>query len=152
MQAAQPEPPALVLQQAASVQQASEILRVFRDGCHCTSQSNLLRCVQAAHPEPSALTLQQAPSVQQTGKTRVVVLGSGWGAIPFLKGLSDEACRNTYEVTVISPRNYFLYTPLLPGAYTCCHSCIGCACSPALAVSDAVPEHRQSLRSALQGQ
>lgn len=37
-------------------------------------------------------------------------MGSGWGATSFLKNFdSDE-----YNVVVISPRNYFLFTPLLP--------------------------------------
>ena len=43
------------------------------------------------------------------------MLGAGWGAISFLKAL-DASC--PYEVVVVSPRNYFLYTPLLPGAAT----------------------------------
>jgi NADH:ubiquinone reductase (non-electrogenic) len=43
-------------------------------------------------------------------KPTLVVLGSGWGATSFLKNFdSDE-----YNVVVISPRNYFLFTPLLP--------------------------------------
>ena len=47
-------------------------------------------------------------------KPRLVILGSGWGAVSLLKGLDRDA----YEVTVISPRNYFLFTPLLPSATT----------------------------------
>ena len=43
------------------------------------------------------------------------MLGSGWAAIPFIKGLSAEACQTKYDITVVSPRNYFLYSPLLPG-------------------------------------
>ena len=73
--------------------------------------------MQAAEAEPAPGHPRSAH-----GKTRVVVLGSGWGAIPFLKGLSKEACASTYDVTVVSPRNYFLYTPLLPGA-PCRFSC-----------------------------
>lgn len=43
-------------------------------------------------------------------KPTLVVLGSGWGATSFLKNFdSDE-----YNVVVVSPRNYFLFTPLLP--------------------------------------
>lgn len=40
----------------------------------------------------------------------VVVLGNGWGSTAFLKQLDNEG----YNVVVISPRNYFLFTPLLP--------------------------------------
>jgi NADH:ubiquinone reductase (non-electrogenic) len=44
----------------------------------------------------------------------VVVLGTGWGGAPFLK---NPDC-SRYEVKVISPRNYFAFTPLLPSV-TC---------------------------------
>lgn len=44
------------------------------------------------------------------GRERLVVLGSGWGAISILKTLDKEA----YDVTVVSPDNYFIFTPLLP--------------------------------------
>ncbi|CAH7685059.1 NADH dehydrogenase [Phakopsora pachyrhizi] len=40
----------------------------------------------------------------------IVVLGNGWGATSFLKSLDTEP----YNVIVISPRNYFCFTPLLP--------------------------------------
>jgi len=45
-----------------------------------------------------------------TTKPTLVVLGSGWGATSFLKTLDTEE----YNVVVISPRNYFLFSPLLP--------------------------------------
>ncbi|GAA5890393.1 hypothetical protein JCM5296_002809 [Sporobolomyces johnsonii] len=40
----------------------------------------------------------------------VVVLGNGWASTAFLKDLDNQG----YNVVVISPRNYFLFTPLLP--------------------------------------
>ncbi|KAB5592719.1 External NADH dehydrogenase [Ceratobasidium theobromae] len=43
-------------------------------------------------------------------KKTIVILGSGWGATSMLKSLDTE----DYNVVVISPRNYFLFTPLLP--------------------------------------
>jgi NADH:ubiquinone reductase (non-electrogenic) len=43
-------------------------------------------------------------------KKTLVVLGSGWGATSFIKDLDTM---NT-NLIVISPRNYFLFTPLLP--------------------------------------
>jgi hypothetical protein len=45
-------------------------------------------------------------------KERIIVLGTGWGAASFLKTID---C-NKYDVTVISPRNYFVFTPMLAGA------------------------------------
>lgn len=44
----------------------------------------------------------------------IVVLGSGWGAASFVKALGDNALFDS--VTVVSPRNYFLFTPMLAGA------------------------------------
>ncbi|KAJ3306884.1 hypothetical protein HDV03_003921 [Kappamyces sp. JEL0829] len=44
---------------------------------------------------------------------RVVVLGSGWAGFKFLKKVDQ----NRHEVVVVSPRNYFVFTPLL--ASTC---------------------------------
>ncbi|KAA8496574.1 External alternative NAD(P)H-ubiquinone oxidoreductase B1, mitochondrial [Porphyridium purpureum] len=44
------------------------------------------------------------------GRKRVVVLGTGWGAMPVLRGIDSFK----YEVVCVSPRNYFLMTPLLP--------------------------------------
>ncbi|KAI8355406.1 hypothetical protein B0O80DRAFT_42281 [Mortierella sp. GBAus27b] len=43
-------------------------------------------------------------------KRTIVLLGTGWGAVSFLKKLSTD----DYNVVVVSPRNYFLFTPLLP--------------------------------------
>jgi len=42
------------------------------------------------------------------------VLGTGWGSVSLLKKLDTE----NYNVIVISPRNYFLFTPLLPSCTT----------------------------------
>ncbi|XWS18319.1 hypothetical protein CRYUN_Cryun32bG0033900 [Craigia yunnanensis] len=46
-------------------------------------------------------------------KPRVVVLGTGWAACRFLKGLNTKI----YDVVCISPRNHMVFTPLL--ASTC---------------------------------
>jgi NADH:ubiquinone reductase (non-electrogenic) len=47
---------------------------------------------------------------QDPKKKTIVVLGNGWGATSFLKSLDNE----DYNVVVVSPRNYFLFSPLLP--------------------------------------
>jgi NADH:ubiquinone reductase (non-electrogenic) len=86
------------------------------------------------------------------GKPRIVVLGSGWAAMSFIKALPKNisyavtpcppsyrrrftstcftftpptnvtvcvwVIREKYQVTIVSPRNYFLYTPLLPAVAT----------------------------------
>lgn len=43
-------------------------------------------------------------------KKTMVILGSGWGSISLLKNLDTSQ----YNVIVVSPRSYFLFTPLLP--------------------------------------
>ncbi|CEP61755.1 uncharacterized protein LALA0_S03e10242g [Lachancea lanzarotensis] len=47
-------------------------------------------------------------------RPRLVVLGSGWASVGVLKALAP----GEYDVTVVSPQNYFLFTPLLPSAAT----------------------------------
>ncbi|KAK2745245.1 NADH:ubiquinone oxidoreductase [Myotisia sp. PD_48] len=44
----------------------------------------------------------------------LVILGTGWGSVSLLKKLDTE----NYNVIVISPRNFFLFTPLLPSCTT----------------------------------
>ncbi|KAL8997187.1 MAG: hypothetical protein Q9169_003453 [Polycauliona sp. 2 TL-2023] len=45
-------------------------------------------------------------------KPKLVILGSGWGSVALLKQLNPE----DYHITVVSPVNYFLFTPMLPSA------------------------------------
>ncbi|KAK4711250.1 hypothetical protein R3W88_005763 [Solanum pinnatisectum] len=52
-------------------------------------------------------------ATKQGEKPRVVVLGSGWAACRFLKGIDTTM----YDVVCIAPRNHMVFTPLL--ASTC---------------------------------
>ncbi|KAG7290682.1 hypothetical protein NEMBOFW57_000685 [Staphylotrichum longicolle] len=61
---------------------------------------------QDRHPEPQ---VEPDPT-----KKTLVILGTGWGSVSLLKRLDTE----NYNVIVISPRNYFLFTPLLPSCTT----------------------------------
>jgi len=45
-------------------------------------------------------------------KPKLVVLGTGWGSVALLKNLNLD----DYHITVVSPSNYFLFTPMLPSA------------------------------------
>lgn len=45
-------------------------------------------------------------------KPKLVILGTGWGSIAILKTLNPDE----YHVTVVSPSNHFLFTPMLPSA------------------------------------
>lgn len=49
---------------------------------------------------------------RQRDKPRLVILGGGWGSVALIKELRAE----DYHVTVVSPSNYFLFTPMLPSA------------------------------------
>jgi NADH dehydrogenase FAD-containing subunit len=42
-------------------------------------------------------------------KQKVVILGSGWGALAMLRSINT----NKFDVHLVSPRNYFMFTPLL---------------------------------------
>ena len=66
-------------------------------------------------PEPTSSI--ESCTIDPNKKT-IVVLGSGWGAISFIKALDKKVARDMFNVVVVSPRNYFLYTPLLPGVAT----------------------------------
>lgn len=55
---------------------------------------------------------EREPPIPKAERPRVVVLGTGWGAYAFLKTIDAEK----FDVIVVSPRNYFLFTPMLAGA------------------------------------
>merc|ERR1719359_791528 len=45
-----------------------------------------------------------------TDKEKVVVLGSGWASVKFIQNIDTDV----FDVTVVSPRNFFLFSPFLP--------------------------------------
>ena len=53
-------------------------------------------------------------SGNESPKKKVVVLGTGWAGTSFLKNMKSTS----YDIHVVSPRNYFAFTPLLPSV-TC---------------------------------
>ncbi|KAJ2800891.1 NADH:ubiquinone oxidoreductase, partial [Coemansia guatemalensis] len=54
--------------------------------------------------------IQTSPGTHTAQKKTLVLLGTGWGTTTILKNLDTRR----YNVVVVSPRNYFLFTPLLP--------------------------------------
>tara|TARA_B110000208_G_scaffold81508_1_gene103945 strand:+ start:2701 stop:3900 length:1200 start_codon:yes stop_codon:yes gene_type:complete len=62
--------------------------------------------VRSARPSP--LLASSPPGVM-----RIVILGTGWGAIEMARSLSKD---DGIEVRIVSPRNHFLFSPLLPSA------------------------------------
>lgn len=75
-----------------------------------SSAEMIAEASDAEYDEPSYAGLE---ATKPGEKPRVVVLGTGWGACRFLKGLDT----NIYDVICISPRNHMVFTPLL--ASTC---------------------------------
>ena len=71
-----------------------------------TNQFSSISSVSSSTPMPSP------PRTPSGKKEKVVVLGTGWGAASYLKTLDTEK----YDVSVVSPRNFFLFTPMLAGA------------------------------------
>ncbi|KAH7629013.1 hypothetical protein SMAC4_02271 [Sordaria macrospora] len=74
-----------------------------------TSSSSLQVSTRSA---PLALTARNFSTVKFNNndrKERVVILGSGWAGYSFAKDLDPEK----YERIVVSPRSYFVFTPLL---------------------------------------
>ena len=49
-------------------------------------------------------------ALSTAAKPRVACIGAGWGGFTFAHNID----KSKYDVTVISPRNHFLFTPLLP--------------------------------------
>lgn len=85
-------------------------------GMRVTPQHNFPHAQMAVEESDSEQEGLQYPTLEATKpgeKPRVVVLGSGWAACRFLKGLDTKI----YDVVCISPRNHMVFTPLL--ASTC---------------------------------
>eukprot|EP01103_Thecamoeba_quadrilineata_P008265 TRINITY_DN18031_c0_g1_i1.p1 TRINITY_DN18031_c0_g1~~TRINITY_DN18031_c0_g1_i1.p1 ORF type:complete len:558 (-),score=84.43 TRINITY_DN18031_c0_g1_i1:24-1697(-) len=45
-------------------------------------------------------------------RPRIVILGTGWAALNMVRKLHKDK----YDLTIVSPKNYFLFTPLLAGS------------------------------------
>eukprot|EP00611_Tribonema_gayanum_P008774 TRINITY_DN183_c0_g1_i1.p1 TRINITY_DN183_c0_g1~~TRINITY_DN183_c0_g1_i1.p1 ORF type:complete len:599 (-),score=180.28 TRINITY_DN183_c0_g1_i1:874-2670(-) len=56
-----------------------------------------------------ALNIKRDLSTQEGAKPRLVVLGTGWGGHALVKVIDHEK----YDVVVVSPRNCFVFTPML---------------------------------------
>lgn len=70
--------------------------------CRATASSILTR------PQKRGITIQELDA-QRDSRERVVVLGSGWAGYTFARDLDHRK----YQTVVVSPRSYFVFTPLL---------------------------------------
>ncbi|CEM01006.1 unnamed protein product [Vitrella brassicaformis CCMP3155] len=85
-----------------------------RPGDTMSERSLVQDSLEEAKPLPPSQQLEPPSSMPRPRpikrRARMVILGTGWAAMNFVKDLDKEL----YDVTVVSPRNYFTFTPLLP--------------------------------------
>lgn len=89
------EDAALMFQRKVSEASSLEKLSSFSNNEDSLSQWNVDRAVNT--------------TTEKNYKKRVVVIGSGWASHAFIKVIDTDA----YRVLVISPYNYFVFTPML---------------------------------------
>ncbi|WIA41047.1 hypothetical protein OEZ86_004683 [Tetradesmus obliquus] len=77
------------------------------------AQAGALQGATAVLSDVPEVSVKEPVAAAASNRPRVVILGSGWASMSMIKAL-PENIRKYYDITVISPRNYFLYTPLLP--------------------------------------
>jgi NADH:ubiquinone reductase (non-electrogenic) len=75
---------------------------------HITKKSSVHSYLPSSHFSVFMLLVSRAVFSQ---KKRLVITGAGWAGMSMLKAVDPTKFRS---VTVVSPRNYFLFTPLLP--------------------------------------
>ncbi|XP_030930151.1 external alternative NAD(P)H-ubiquinone oxidoreductase B1, mitochondrial-like [Quercus lobata] len=80
----------------------------------CTLSLSSGGLVAYSESQPDTRAPHVDPNEKEPKKKRVVVLGTGWAGTSLLKDLDASL----YDIQVVSPRNYFAFTPLLPSV-TC---------------------------------
>ncbi|CBN78336.1 NADH dehydrogenase (ubiquinone) [Ectocarpus siliculosus] len=93
-----------------------EDVLAFADRAIDTAEDVFMHATRAFKPAARMnLPLQDgedAPPLTATKKERIVVLGTGWGGHAISKVIDSDK----YEVIYVSPRNYFVFTPMLAAA------------------------------------
>lgn len=85
------------------------------------SSRSALRCLncrtsnvfRGAGQQKRSITMQELDQ-RRDGRERVVVLGSGWAGYTLGRDLNPKK----YQVVIVSPRSYFVFTPLLASTST----------------------------------
>ncbi|KJP88654.1 hypothetical protein AK88_01734 [Plasmodium fragile] len=77
-------------------------MKIRRNGVHSVLKN--VKCIYENKREIST------SRIYRDRKEKIVILGSGWGGINFFINIDFKK----YDVTLISPRSYFTFTPLLP--------------------------------------
>ncbi|CDR98045.1 NADH dehydrogenase, putative [Babesia bigemina] len=76
----------------------------------CLLQHNLQSVLPKRRLTYAAASRGFSSNSDNEQKKQVVVLGTGWSSLYFVKNLD----LTKFDLTVVSPRNYFTFTPLLP--------------------------------------
>ena len=74
----------------------------------------LLRTLNTRFMRSISVDASGSVSAKARRKPRVVVAGSGWGGFALAKQLNPEQ----FDITIVSPRNHLLFTPLLASTTT----------------------------------
>ncbi|KAF9259246.1 FAD/NAD(P)-binding domain-containing protein [Marasmius fiardii PR-910] len=85
----------------------------WRQFTHILGRTTLIAIISGTAAFVYITQRERNPGTQlppDPSKKTIVVLGSGWGATSLLKGIDTSE----YNLVIISPKNYFLFTPLLP--------------------------------------
>lgn len=69
----------------------------------------LSQCFVTRSLRTSAIAVQNTQKKELGDRQRLVILGTGWGSYSVLKQIDKKL----FDVIVVSPRNHFLFTPLL---------------------------------------
>lgn len=96
------------------------VCRRYRIGQECAHVGRGLcarRGAQASSRDVAETVTDLGPC--DASHKNIVVVGSGWATATLLKTLKKkDSLGSDAVITVVSPRNYFLYTPLLPSTIT----------------------------------
>jgi len=78
-----------------------------------SSNNLIVQAEEAIQSSPESLVATKSIQPQrETGKKKLVVIGSGWAAVALISQIDLKV----YDVYIVSDRNYFLFTPMLPAA------------------------------------
>lgn len=101
-----------VLSKTTVIKRAPGAIALFPRYNSTSSKPKETQGVEKKGTGPTSFKTMKVIDPNSRDKPNVVILGSGWGAISFLKHIDTKK----YNVSIVSPRNYFLFTPLLPSA------------------------------------
>ena len=91
-----------------SFQYIESVLSASSTKCKCKVGEHLHSCGGLNNKQIDKISSRRFYS-SHVDRKRLVILGTGWSSYSLLKNIDKKK----YDVIVISPRNHFLFTPLL---------------------------------------